>query len=191
MNKSEVVQVSLAEYRCGQYQPPAGTVARAIWYVVNALVFDSWWCPWSVMKVSILRFFGAKVGVGVIIKPRVSIKYPWRLSIGSHVWIGEGVRIDNLAHVTIGSNVCLSQEAFLLTGNHDYSDPAFGLMLGEICLEEGVWICAKAVVCPNVKCRRNSVLTVGGVLRGDAAENGIYSGNPAVFARPRNIRTGE
>ena len=56
-----------------------------------------------------MRLFGASVGKGVIINPRVNIKYPWKLVIGSNVWIGEKVWIDNLADVTIGDNVCLSQ----------------------------------------------------------------------------------
>ena len=74
----------------------------------------------STFKAIILRVFGAKVGKGLVIRTHVRIKQPWRLSIGDHVWIGESVWIDNLVQVAIASNVCLSQGAFLLTGNHDY-----------------------------------------------------------------------
>jgi putative colanic acid biosynthesis acetyltransferase WcaF len=108
---------------------------------------------------------------------------------GDHVWIGEGVWIDNLVKIEIGSNVCISQAALLLTGNHDYGDPAFRLLLGEIFLEDGVWLGAKAVVCPGVRCARNSVITAGSVIREDAEANGVYVGNPATLARRRVIRS--
>jgi len=180
---------SLADYSLGNYDTGAGILKKICWYIVNALVFHSWLCPCSRIKVVLLRIFGAKVGTGVVIKPRVNIKYPWQLKVGDHVWIGEGVWIDNLVKVVISSNVCISQGGVLLTGNHDYTDPAFGLILGEIYLEEGVWIGANAIVCPGVRCARNAVLTVGSVLRKDAEGNGIYAGNPAVLTRNRIIRS--
>lgn len=178
---------SLADYAPGQYKPGASALKRSCWYVINALLFHSWLLPSSCVKASLLRMFGAKVGLGVVIKPRVNIKHPWRLVIGDHVWIGEGVWIDNLVKVEIGSNVCISQGAVLLTGSHDYSDVAFRLILGEINVEDGAWIAANAVVCPGVCCRRNAVITVGSVLRKDAEVGGVYAGNPAVLVRNRNV----
>lgn len=132
-----------------------------------------------------MRLFGAKVGKGVVIKPSVNIKSPWRLVIGDHAWIGEFVWIDNLVNVQIGNNCCLSQGAFLLTGNHDYKKTSFDLITGSIVLENGVWIGAKAVVCPGVTCHSHAVLTVGSVATDDLDANGIYQGNPAVKVRER------
>jgi putative colanic acid biosynthesis acetyltransferase WcaF len=107
--------------------------------------------------------------------------------MGHNVWLGENVWIDNLARVTLGSNVCISQGAYLLTGNHDYKDAAFGLIIGEITIEDGVWVGAQAVVCPGVCIGKNSVLTVGSVLSKDAQPNGIYRGNNAEWVRDRVI----
>ncbi|MDZ7624210.1 MAG: hypothetical protein U5J96_07185 [Ignavibacteriaceae bacterium] len=91
--------------------------------------------PWpNSFKIFALRFFGAKVGKGVIIKPCVNIKYPWFLEIGDNVWIGEEVWIDNLGKVKIGNNVCLSQGALLLCGNHNYKKETFDLIVGDITL---------------------------------------------------------
>lgn len=179
--------MNLAEYDNSDYDPGAGTLKRLAWYVVNATLFDSWLWPESRLKCAILRMFGARVGRGVVIKPRVNIKYPWFLTLDDHVWLGEGVWLDNLAPIFVASNVCLSQEAYLLTGNHNYKDPAFGLTVAEIHVEEGVWIGARAVVCPGVKVRRDTVLTVGSVLRNDSEEGGVYGGIPAVLMRRRNV----
>ena len=84
------------------------------------------------MKRTLLRLFGANVGRGVVLKPRVTIKYPWKLAVGEHSWIGENVWIDNLGQVTIGNHCCLSQGALLLCGNHNYKKATFDLMVGDI-----------------------------------------------------------
>lgn len=178
--------VQLSKYN-RSYHPGAGLAKRILWYLFNFLLFDSWLLPLSRPKAFILRLFGARVGKGVVIKPRVNIKYPWHLEIGDHVWIGEGVWIDNLTSVKLGSNACLSQEAYLLTGNHDYTDPAFSLILKEIVVEEGAWLGARSTVCPGVRVGRESVLAVGSVLQKDALNNGVYQGNPAERIRERRI----
>ena len=94
--------------------------------------------------------FGAKIGEGVIIKPKVSVKYPWKLEIGANTWIGENVWIDNLDVVKIGSNCCLSQGALLLSGNHNYKKKSFDLLVRPITLEDGAWVGARAIVVQGV-----------------------------------------
>lgn len=165
----------------------AGVLKRVSWYLVNVIFFLNPLNPVSGIKVFLLRAFGARVGMGVFIKPNVNIKYPWRLKIGNNVWIGEKVWIDNLAPVEIRDNVCLSQGAMLLTGNHDYKKITFDLILGPILLEEGVWIGAQAVVCPGVLCRSHSILSVGSVATKKMEPFTIYQGNPAVAVRERKI----
>ena len=131
--------------------------------------------------------FGAKVGHGVVIKPSANIKYPWFLEIGDHCWIGEGVWIDNLAWVRLGSHVCISQGAMLLTGNHDYKKSTFDLITKEITIENGCWIGAKSIVCPGVTCKSHAVLSVGSVATQDLSAYTIYQGNPASEVRKRVI----
>jgi putative colanic acid biosynthesis acetyltransferase WcaF len=132
--------------------------------------------------------FGASIGKSVVIKPYVNIKYPWRLKVGDHVWIGERVWIDNLGDVEVKSHSCLSQGAFLLCGNHDYRKPAFDLLIGDIIIEEGAWIGARAVVCPGIKVGTHAVLSVGSIATKDLQPFSIYQGNPAVEIRKRIIK---
>ena len=133
----------------------------------------------------LLRMTGASVGAGVVIKPRVTIKYPWKLTVGDNSWIGEQVWIDNLDQVTIGAHVCISQGALLLCGNHDYKKPTFDLITGPIVLENGVWIGAKASVGPGVTCGSYSVLAMGSVATKNLEEWIVYQGNPALAVRQR------
>lgn len=179
--------VDLGRYRVTGYSPGAGLLRRTLWYVIDVLVFANPLFPFYRPKRSILRLFGARIGHGVVIKPRVKIKHPWRLTVGEHCWIGEGVWIDNLNEVTIGSNVCISQDAYLLTGNHDYKSMAFTLITRPIRIEDGAWVGARGVVCPGISMGRNSVLTVGSILTRDADANGIYTGNPATWIKSRKI----
>lgn len=157
-----------------------------LWMLCSALFFQHSLAILNGLKVRLLSAFGAKVGKGVLIKPGVHIKFPWKLSIGNHVWIGEKAWIDNLAPVTIADHVCISQEAYLLTGNHNYKKATFDLMTQPIVLEAGSWIGARSVVCPGVTVGAGAILTVGSVATKDLEANGIYQGNPAVKIRARD-----
>jgi len=178
------VKTNLSTFNNAWYKP-GNAFKRALWYVVNAAFFLNPWFPFSGVKVGLLRLFGARVGQGVVIKPWVNIKYPWFLTIGDRCWIGEGVWIDNLAPVTLGTDVCVSQGALLLTGNHDWTKSSFDLLLGPILLEDGVWVGARALVCPGAVLRTHAVLTAGSVAGGELDAYGVYQGNPAVFVKKR------
>lgn len=169
------------------YHPGAGTLKRLIWYFVNVWFIRNGWFPFSGFRIQLLRWFGARIGSGVVLKPGVNIKYPWHLVIGNHCWIGEEVWIDNLVTVRLGDHVCVSQGALLLTGNHNYKDPAFGLMTGAIELKDGVWIGAKSVVCPGVTCHEGAVLSVGSVATTDLLSMTIYQGVPATAKKERKL----
>jgi putative colanic acid biosynthesis acetyltransferase WcaF len=164
-----------------------GPAWRAAWYVVGALVFrgallglvpGAW-------KAALLRAFGARVGRGLVAKPGARIKYPWLLEVGDHVWIGEDAWIDNVGPVRLGSNVCVSQGAYLGTGNHDWGDPGFRFFAAPVEVGDGAWIGARAVVCPGSRVGPGAVLCAGAVLSGEARAGTVHAGNPARPVRPR------
>lgn len=181
-------QVDLSRFTGEYFSKEANIIKISIWFVLNSLFFKSSLFQITKCKVFLLKLFGAKIGKGIVIKNNVNIKFPWKLVIGDNCWIGENVWIDNLDHVKIGNNVCLSQGALLLTGNHDYSDISFEYRNDSIILEDGVWIGAKAVVCPGVVCKSHSILAVGSVATKKLNEYEIYQGNPAVYIRKRVIK---
>jgi len=182
-------KVILSTYNNGWYNSQIGAVRfkQLLWYFSNVLFFINPINSSSAIKVWLLRRFGAVIGRNVTIKPGVNIKYPWLLVIGDYCWIGEKVWIDNLAKVTIGSNVCLSQGAMLMTGNHNYKKISFDLIVKGIQLEDGVWIGARAVVCPGLICETHAVLTTSSVAVNNMKAYTIYQGNPAKEIRERLI----
>lgn len=179
--------VDLSKYDNSWFHIGAGKIKATAWFFTNALFLDCKWNPFSGLRVKLLRWFGARIGKGVVIKPSVHVKYPWNLTIGDYSWIGENVWIDNLTHVTMGSNVCISQGAMLLCGNHNYKRQTFDLMVKPIIIEDGAWVGAQSTVCPGVTMHSHSVLTVGSIASKNLDPFSIYRGNPAVKVADRTI----
>lgn len=164
-------QVDLSKFSNTWYKP-GNIVLRILWYITETLFFSTPLPFPTFLKKTLLQLYGATVGIGVI---------------GNNVWIGEGVWIDNLTKVKIGNNVCISQGAYIMTGNHNYKKDTFDLMVQPVIIEDGVWIGAKVVVCPGVKLKNHSVIAVGSVVTKDTEPYTVYQGNPAKEVRKRNI----
>ena len=179
--------VNLAVFNDSSFDKGAGLIKITLWYFVNALIVRASWNPFMGTKIFLLRLFGAKIGRGFVIKNNVCIKFPWKLIVGDYVWIGENAWIDNLDRVEIGNNVCISQGALLLTGNHDYHRSDFPYRNAPIILEDGVWIGAKAVVCPGVRAASHAILSVGSIATKALEAYAVYQGNPAVKVRVRRM----
>ena len=181
------MKTDLSKYNTNHYS--SGNIfAKIFWYFTNILVFKSSFFTSYSIKSIVLKIFGAKIGKNVIIKPKVNIKYPWKLQLGDYVWIGEGTWIDNLDTVIIGNHCCISQGALLICGNHDYTKTTFDLVVKRIVLEDGVWIGAKSVVCPGVVARTHAILTAGSTISKDMQAYSIYRGNPAEKVKSRDIK---
>jgi len=158
---------------------------EAVWYLVKIVFFLSA-LPWpSAVKCRLLGFFGAKVGPGVVIKPRVNIHFPWRLEVGAYSWIGEEVFILNFAPVRIGSHACVSQRAFLCTGNHDFRDERFSFRSAPISIGDGAWVGASVFVGPGVEIGDEAVVTAGSAVLKGLPAGRVCSGNPAVAGAAR------
>ena len=180
--------IQLAQYDNSWYHPGGSLLKRSLWFFLGQPLLRCAWIPSSSMRVYLLRLFGARLGEGVVIKPSVDVKYPWHLVVGDHCWIGEHVWIDNLTTVRLGSNVCLSQGAYLCTGNHDWTDPQFGLRIAPVQLGDGAWAGARSILTPGALMGDGSVAAAGAVVVGAVPAFEIYAGNPARFVKARVIR---
>lgn len=155
------------------------------WHLARRLFFTTSF-PWpSSVKAAILRAFGARVGRSVVLKPRVAIHFPWKLVLGDHVWIGEKAWILNFEPVTVGSHACISQDAFLCTGNHDYRTNDFRYRNAPIRVGQGAWVGARAFIAPGVKIGRECVVCAGSVVTRDLPDEMVCAGNPCVPVKHR------
>jgi len=148
---------SLAARRGRPYDKGRGFLAQALWVATSTLIFTKVWCP-NRLRCAILRWFGAEVGTGVLIKQRVRVQWPWKLSIGDNSWVGTDAELYNLDKIVIGSDVAISQHVYLCTGSHDRRSPTFDFDNGPIVIEDGAWLCAGVTVLRGVTVGANSVV---------------------------------
>lgn len=180
--------MQLSKFNNDEFNRGRSRLVETCWRVVEGMLFNSW-LPGSGWRVQLLRLFGASVGSGAVIKPHVRIKFPWKLKIGDHSWIGEDVWIDNLAMVSIGSNCCISQGAYLCTGSHRWNRETFDLVTKPIVINDQCWIGAKSRVAPGVVVEMGAVLVMGSTAVCNLQSMGIFQGNPAKLVKVRSLDT--
>jgi len=157
------VERRLRSFTGAGYDKGRSVLWQAAWFAVMNLVFMKWWLP-ARMRPAILRAFGAEIGERVLIRHRVRVQWPWKLSIGDDCWIGEGAWLLNLEPISIEHDVCISQEAFLCTGSHKHADPAFEFDNGPIRIEAGAWVAARATVLRGSEVATSRVVPAGRVV---------------------------
>lgn len=168
------------------FQRGASRGAETLWLAVSGLLVASW-LPGSGWRVLLLRAFGATIGDGVVVKPGVRVKFPWRLVVGDHCWIGERAWIDNLAEIRLDDHVCISQGAYLCTGSHDWSADTFDLIVKPIHLESHVWIGAAANLAPGTVVEEGAVVAMGTFAHGRLAAWHIHNASAPPKPRTRSI----
>jgi putative colanic acid biosynthesis acetyltransferase WcaF len=137
---------------------------QGIWHLFLNAVFMRWWCPRRVRPFA-LRLFGATVGEGCVIRDGVYIHFPWKLVVGDHVWIGRDVSVYNHTTVTLGDNVCVSQQATLCSSSHDHKQSNFPYAHREVHVGESSWIGIRAILLPGVELPAGSLVPGGKSLR--------------------------
>ena len=181
--------MDLSIYDNSDFDRGAPRWKEAAWIFVRCLFFQNP-LPWpSGLRVALLRAFGATIGDGVVMRANVNISFPWRLSIGDHVWIGEDVGILSLAQVTIESNVCISQRAYLCTGSHNFRREDFKLKVAPITVRAGSWIAAAAFIAPGVEIGSGAVVSAGSVVFESVPANAFARGNPAVVEKAEILKS--
>ncbi|WP_417241073.1 MULTISPECIES: WcaF family extracellular polysaccharide biosynthesis acetyltransferase [Pseudomonadota] len=175
-------------YDNSEFDRGASRVKELCWIIVSGLAFSTW-LPGSGWRCWLLKAFGARIGAGVVLKPNVSIKFPWKLTLGDHVWIGERVWIDNLDQVTIGNHSCLSQGAYLCTGSHDWTKLNFALITKPITIGNFCWVGAHASMAPGSTMADGAILAMKAFGSGNMKANQIYLGNEK--RRTRRVACGD
>ena len=158
---------------------------RATWGRPAAVVYLWGLCEWlfvtnalqisSRLRVAVLRAFGAKIGTGVIFRPRTRVRFPWKLEIGDNSWIGEGVWIHNQDQVTIGHDVVISQETFITTGSHALRRD-MALITKPVVIEPGAWLTARCIVTGGSHIETSAVIAPASVVRGRVAAAAVVGG---------------
>ena len=163
-------------------------VKRLVWEIVWAVFFRTTprWCL-NGWRRFLLRMFGASLGKGLLVRSGAKVWQPWRLKTGDNSWIDNNVSLYSVDDIRIGSNVVISDGAFICTASHDISSPTFNLITKPIEICDGAWICAKAIVLPGVKIGEGAVVAAGSVVAKDVDPWSVVAGNPARKISTRRI----
>lgn len=176
--------IELAHAGPGNYVARRGPLVQALWFVIEASFINNRLLPFSGVRVALLRLFGAKIGRGCRFVHPLRVKAPWNLIVGDDCWFGVDAWLYNQTWLRIGSNVCISQGAFISTGSHDVQT-TMDLHVEPVVIEDGAWISSKCFVQMGVTIGRSAVVTPLSVVHRSLAPEGIYGGNPCRFIRWR------
>ena len=156
-----------------------------LWWIVQSLLFHPSPQFFYAWRRFLLRSFGARIGKGVLIRPSVTVTYPWKLTIGDYSWVGDHATLYTLGEIIIDDNAVVSQHSYLCAGSHDYTSPTFDLYAKPIHIESEVWLAAHVFVAPGVTVGHGAVVGACSVVLKDVPALMVCSGNPLRVIRPR------
>lgn len=154
------------------------------WSIAEILFVTNPWQISSGLRCRVLRLFGAKIGAGVVFRPRTRVKFPWKLEIGDRSWIGEGVWFHNQDRISIGHDVVISQETFLTTGSHAIRKD-MSLITKPIQIDSGVWITSRCIVLGGTNVGTSSVIGPGSIIQGNIKPNQVLNTSKTVESKQR------
>ena len=170
-------------------------VARALWYVVRALLFRPFgtklFNPW---RLFLLKLFGADVKWDSGVYCSVKIWAPWNLKMGHNAWLGPNVICYNMALISLDDNVTVSQYSYLCTASHKtdiLNDKGKGLIAAPIKIKKGAWIASDVFVGMGVTIGEGAVVGARACVFKDVQPWTIVGGNPAKVIKQRVIGDGD
>lgn len=173
-----------------QFRMPEGFRGRSAvyvqaWWLVQATLFRCSPQLFYGWRRTLLRCFGARVGQGVLIRPSVTVTYPWKVSIGDHSWVGDDAVLYSLGEIVIGAHSVVSQRSYLCAGTHDAGEPHFDIVAKPISIGSQCWIATDVFVAPGVTIGDGTVVGARSAVFGDLPAGMICHGTPARPVRRR------
>jgi putative colanic acid biosynthesis acetyltransferase WcaF len=159
-----------------------------LWWLVQAIAFPLTPHQLHAPRCALLRFFGAKIGKGVVIRPTARFTYPWKVEIGDYSWIGDDVVLYSLDKIGIGKHCVISQKSYLCTGSHDAQDPSFSLKVAPIAIGNGVWVATDCFIGPGVQIGANTVVGARSSVFRSLPAGQVCWGTPCRPHSPRQMK---
>ncbi|HZZ19014.1 MAG TPA: hypothetical protein VFE25_06585 [Opitutaceae bacterium] len=166
-------------------------ISRFAWAFVQATLFRASPRPWHAFRARLLRLFGADIPEPdkVVIFPSVSIVFPSKLSLAPRSMIGPGVRLYNLARITLKRGANISQYCHLCAGTHDYLKWEMPLVARPIEIGENAWLGSDVFVGPGVVIGELAVVGARSVVVKDVPAGKVSAGNPSRVIKDRAAPT--
>lgn len=150
-----------------------------LWRFVDFWFFQPSFPFMSVWRVFLLRLFGAKIGVGNYISPKVKALCPWNIEIGNYSSLDDYVYLHSTSKIIIGDYVSIAMYAHIVPGGHNVRSRGFEYNGTIVKIGHGCFIGADAFIGRGVTIGQFSVLGARSVTYKDIPENSIAIGYPA------------
>ena len=108
--------------------------------------------------------------------------------------IGFNCEVFSASRVTIGAGVLMAAYAYVIGGDHDFSDPAKSVLdqprtSSGVTIGDGAWLGAGAKVLDGVTIGNHAVIGAGAVVREAVPDGAVAVGVPARVVRPEPRRS--
>src|SRR5690554_7741730 len=153
-------------------------IGRMVWNIVYLFFFRFSPVPLHGWRSLLLRIFGAKVGKGVHVYPKVKIWAPWNLELSDQCGVANDTILYSQGKISIGHRTTVSQTVHLCAGTHDYTKPGFPTITKPITIGDHVWIAAEAFIHPGVTIGEGCVIGARSVVTRDMPEWMVCAGHP-------------
>ena len=163
-------------------------LSRIVWNFVQVTLFRCSPRPFHCWRSFLLRLFGAKIGYGAHIYPKVNIWAPWNLEIGDQAGVADKAILYSQGRISIGNRAVISQGAHLCAGTHDYENEDFPLVTKPIIICSHAWVAAEVFVHPGVEIGDGAVIGARSVVVKSIPPWTVCAGNPCSVLKNRHWR---
>ncbi len=163
-------------------------IGRIVWGMLYVLLFRYSPKPLHGWRRFLLKLFGAKVGRGVHVYPKVRIWAPWNVEFKDGAGVANDVILYSQGKITIGRRAVVSQGSHLCAGTHDYQDPGFRLYTKPISVGDYAWVAAECFIHPGVEIGEGAVIGARSVVGKNMPAWMICVGFPCKAVKPRGSR---
>jgi len=159
--------------------------ARAMWGIVETMLYRPSPRPAHGWRRMLLRLFGARIGPNVHPYPRTRIWAPWNLVMEEGSAIDNDVICLNNSLLHLGPWSVVSQQSFLCTASRDVDRPGRPVIGAPIHIGAGAWVAVQCFVGPGVTIGANAVVGARSTIMKDVVAMGVVAGSPPKLLRMR------
>lgn len=167
---------------------PKTKLSRPPFYIpLGQYLFEVVWCltcrwtpkPYNLWRLFVLALFGAQVHPSAFVHSRARVTHPWRLTLQKRSCLGDRAHAYALAPITLHESATVSQEVYLCTGSHDFTNPALPLVVSPISIGRRAFVGARAFILPGVAVGEHAIIGAASLVSHDIPSRTTVAGNPA------------
>jgi len=166
-------------------------IRRFASYLLDIELYLLWlvgYLPSHLVRNSIYRLAGIKLGRRATIHMGARFYYPANIVIGAGSIIGDHIFLDGRSKITIGSHTDIASQVMIYNSEHDLSDPSFKALEEPVTIGDYCFIGPRVIIMPGVNIGRGAIVAGGAVVTKDVPAGAIVGGVPAKVIGERPLK---